>query len=205
MSLHGVLAAIEATRIKRPYIRRKPRKPSPTREHVKRLVATNKMESNTCIAKIVGVTPERVRQILANEGLVVSARLQRLEWPCPRCGNPVRCTQATLYRRGVLCGRCSAGRHRGQFRTYRQCSVPVCDRLHQVKGYCGAHYARVLKGQPLDTPIAVYAHAQQGCQVLHCKETKHYARGYCRNHYAEWLRRRSLSGDLPIGAFDEHA
>lgn len=161
-------------------------------DEVEVLIATGKMESLVCVANIVGVSRERIRQIVNRRGL--SLRYSNpLEWPCPRCGIAVKTTtRALVYaNRKVFCRRCSSAGDNLKRRSNRCCSIAGCERKHQAHGYCASHYSRWKRGFPMELPIRQKASCQ-GCRAVNCREA-HSARGYCRAHYDQ-LRTREKTG-----------
>lgn len=67
------------------------------------------------------------------------------------------------------------------------CSVEGCARRVRSKGYCEAHYLRVLKnGDPGSAPIRTATAAPGVCSVEGCDRPAK-ARGWCGSHYARWL------------------
>lgn len=80
------------------------------------------------------------------------------------------------------------------------CSVDNCERSRVSRGYCNAHYTRVLKsGSPGSAPLDESKPrrlldslcAVDGCPLTAC------ARGWCRPHYSQWQRKGEVSV-LPV-------
>lgn len=70
----------------------------------------------------------------------------------------------------------------------KRCSVDRCDSQHKSRGFCNAHYRRVLRhGQP-EFPVRF-------CSVEGCSEA-HYGLGLCRLHHLRQWRGTPL--DAPI-------
>lgn len=94
-------------------LRRGPRRGS-TSEKVARIVAKNPRLTLECIGLRVGVSRERVRQIVQRDGLTrvdqqEARRRHLLEWPCPNCGAPCKTWSggALNRRKTVYCNRCA--------------------------------------------------------------------------------------------------
>ena len=88
--------------------------------NVQRIVAaaeSGKYKTMTCIANEIGVSRERVRQVLNAIGHTQFGRL-RLEWPCPGCGTIVSLTRAQLDRIRHMPAHC------------RKCANAYCKREH---------------------------------------------------------------------------
>lgn len=81
----------------------------------------------------------------------------------------------------------------------RMCSLDGCDRRYYAKGYCCAHYLRLLKyGDPLaGKPIKRRIETRPGCSVEGC-DRQHYARGWCQPHYNRWKKCRDVMADIPV-------
>lgn len=64
-----------------------------------------------------------------------------------------------------------------------KCSIDDCDKKSVTRGWCGTHYARVLRhGDPL------YVREKQGempCLIEGCNSLRS-ARGWCHKHYCRW-------------------
>ncbi len=60
-----------------------------TRERVRVLVESGKFGMTTEIAKVVGISRERVRQIIRDDKLHWIPIRGRLKWDCPDCGTPI--------------------------------------------------------------------------------------------------------------------
>lgn len=76
------------------------------------------------------------------------------------------------------------------------CSVDGCDKPAKTRGWCVAHYGRVLRhGNPLaDVPFRAPKGSQTGqCAVDGCNDPRK-TRGWCVRHYRRWR----LYGD-PLG------
>lgn len=74
------------------------------------------------------------------------------------------------------------------------CSISDCDRKHKAKGYCGAHYQRLLKTGTVSTaPFRVVAESRV-CSVESCEKPLH-ANGVCGSH--NWRMRKYGTTELP--------
>ena len=128
----------------------------------------------------VGVTRERVRQIIKKEGLVRVVRPNKI-YLCEDCGREIN------NRRSSLCVPCGYRHVTTDRWKYSKCSINNCNRRHEANGYCSPHNKRIEKfGYPQeDTPIRDYSsrpHVVLGCKEKKCGE-QHYAKGRCRHHY----------------------
>lgn len=76
------------------------------------LIARKPQVDNTCIAKAVGVSRERVRQIRAAHNLGINPHSHKvgntlISWPCPSCGAEVKMwTYDRNQRNTALCATC---------------------------------------------------------------------------------------------------
>ena len=173
-------------------------------DEVAALIATGKMESQTCVARIVGVARERVRQIVNRRGLDFKRRSKPLEWPCPRCGAKVVSNTMKIGKTKItpFCRRCSSAGDKPNIRKNRRCSVMNCPRLRAARGYCQTHYSRLRKfGDVLARSPVETRFGRQGCLAIAC-DGRHHARGYCRAHYDQLCtrERRGIETELPLGA-----
>ena len=79
------------------------------------------------------------------------------------------------------------------------CDIEGCDRTHEAKGLCKAHYQRLLYGLPVDQPISpapghTVVQTPRTCDLPGCDRT-HKSRGLCNRHHSAKLRReRSKRG-----------
>lgn len=68
----------------------------------------------------------------------------------------------------------------------KTCRVGCCERPSKVRGYCGAHWHRVLRGIDLDAPIRLRRSAQTtkptACTFNGC-DRPYYVAGLCKMHY----------------------
>ncbi len=100
---------------------------STTTERLIRLVERGEVNSQACAGRVLGVTRERVRQIVNKEGLKLGRRVQPntlIEWPCPDCDKPVQMwTRVRMYRKTVHCASC---------RTRRAKEKEYCHRGHPM-------------------------------------------------------------------------
>lgn len=84
----------------------------------------------------------------------------------------------------------------------RVCSIEGCGRRHEARGYCNAHYKRVLDGRDLTAPIIDVASKK----MLTCKhegcEKACYCQGYCTGHYQR--HRKGTPMDQPWEVRGEH-
>ena len=196
-------------RIKRPNYRHH----SPNPDRIERLILTGEMEDMVCVAKIVGVSRERVRQVMVTRG-IDKTLLRRnsaipIEWLCPRCGGIVQTTTRRIEigaKTTPFCQKCaSSGDSPGHKQADILCSVTNCDRKHRANGYCITHYDRRRSNQiPMDDPIRPRNAKFYGCTAVDCHEKEHYALGYCRKHHSQLrsLKKRGLSAsNLPLGTY----
>jgi len=165
---------------------------------------SGKYKSMACIAREIGLTTERVRQILREEGATGFRKRQPntlISWPCPRCGAEVK--MWTNYRnsgRTTYCVPCAreigTEKRRGRKDRPRMlCTQEGCSREKRHKGLCDTHYMRSKSGYPLDIPIPANNHAKAfGCQEEGC-DHDHFSRGYCRACYHRRKRNRLPLGD----------
>lgn len=162
---------------------------STTTERLIRLIDKDAVSSQKCAADVLGVSKQRVHQIVHEEGLSLGRTLQRntlISWPCPGCGAAVRMwTKARSVERTTYCRSCSARRFAGVKPTGRRCTVPHCENAHQARGYCHPHYYRwrrygdAVKGKVI-TPVPA-------CSAEDCSARSH-TRGFCRLHYTRSVR-----------------
>ncbi len=102
---------------------------NPTARRIVAAAEIGKYKNMTCIADEVGVSRERVRQVLNAIGHTEFGRL-RLEWPCPDCGSLVGISRAQLDRTRHMPAHC------------RKCASAYCRREHlrskntNKSGYC---------------------------------------------------------------------
>ncbi len=73
---------------------------------------------------------------------------------------------------------------RSRSKLERFCVVPDCGRVTQAKNLCPGHYARFLKGTPIDVPLRK-TRAILPCSVSAC-EGQAQIRGFCQMHYWRW-------------------
>lgn len=94
--------------------------PRPDNQNAKRIIAaaeSGKYKNMACIARKVGVSRERVRQILNATGHAnFGQRHVRLQWRCPDCGTSIKTTASQL--RGHMTAHC------------RKCAQNYCFRGH---------------------------------------------------------------------------
>ena len=102
-----------------------------TAQHIGAAAESGKYKNMACIARKVGVSRERVRQVLnATEHSNIGQRHVRLQWPCPTCGETINLTASRL--RGHMPAHC------------RRCAENYCQRGHlrskqtRKNGSCGA-------------------------------------------------------------------
>src|SRR4051812_21788829 len=57
----------------------------------------------------------------------------------------------------------------------RTCSTPDCDKGHEARGLCKAHYSKRWKALRTVT-----------CSISNCSKVE-FARGWCKRHYDRWL------------------
>ena len=76
----------------------------------------------------------------------------------------------------------------------RTCSLEGCDKRHEARGYCPAHYRRwQLYGDPLGSKVREYK-TRPRCSVEGC-DRPHQGHSFCEMHYWRWKRH----GDPRIG------
>lgn len=76
---------------------------------------------------------------------------------------------------------------------FKGCSSPDCDRPMKAKGFCGAHYQRLITGRDTGTPIQDRTIVKY-CSVETCHR-KSTARGWCDTHYTRWKYGKKLTLD----------
>lgn len=109
---------------------------------------------------------------------------------CP-CGTGVPARNYGSPR--IYCSERCKGRYGSQARraagyrppTGQPCAVAECGRPTQARGYCPAHYQRLLKGVPLDAPMRKRRERLDPCSIEEC-DTPSWARGFCQMHYWRW-------------------
>ena len=157
-----------------------------TTERLVRLVESGKAQSQACAARALGVSRERVRQIVNEQGLTIKRFYQPntlISWPCPGCGRTVEMWSARRNnRKTAYCQSCKRRCFDAPAPTRPLCSVGSCQRQVVAGGRCAGHNMRWKQGRPLDkTPLL--ARAQVGhCSTADCPN-QHYAKGVCRLHY----------------------
>jgi len=76
---------------------------------------------------------------------------------------------------------------RERFRVRVDCNFEGCDKPHEARGYCKAHYMQLRRGQKLRPLKAVVVDCNfEGC------DKPYYARGYCKAHYVQLQRGQEL-------------
>ena len=159
-----------------------------TTERLVRLVEQGEVINQACAARVLGVSKERVRQIVNAEGLALGRRMQPntlITWPCPNCGKSVEMwTTQRNHRKGAYCPPCAS--HFGTLgqerrRVGRSCEVLGCERPHRARGWCATHYLRWKNGQA-QGPIRRRSGTAVGCSKALCDEP-HDSKGLCRLHY----------------------
>ena len=69
----------------------------------------------------------------------------------------------------------------------RTCSQQGCEIPARVKGFCGRHYARYLRGADMDAlPKWGEGSVERTCSHPGCGR-KHSAKGFCKSHYSKFL------------------
>ena len=153
----------------------------PTTAKVEAIVATGIYYTLQEIGDKVGVTRERVRQIVKEQGLTRPAKSE-IVYLCIDCTDPIRKGKYSDF-----CDDCGY-RHMSTDRWVNStCSIGDCDRRHSSGGYCQAHNERFKKhGSRLrETPILDYSsrpYVTVGCGEKDCPRP-HYAKKKCRQHY----------------------
>lgn len=85
------------------------------------------------------------------------------------------------------------------------CALLGCDRVVVARGWCRAHYRRVMKdGHPGSVDVKVYDSSRM-CSIEGCSKTAH-ARGLCNMHYLRvWLGKDVGSADTERYVLDKEA
>ena len=87
-----------------------------TSERLIRLVDRDAVRTQQCAADLLGVSYQRVQQILNAEGLRIGRGNQRntlIKWPCPICGKPVAMwTNQRQRKRTAFCRKCAGSQSR---------------------------------------------------------------------------------------------
>lgn len=115
-----------ASAYRNPYVklRRGPRQrgiipDNPNAQLVIAAVESGKFRNMACIAEEIGISRERVRQILNATGYKeFGYRRLRLEWPCPECGETINLSRRELERTTHMPAHC------------RKCAGNFCNRGH---------------------------------------------------------------------------
>jgi len=146
---------------------------------------------------VLGVSRERVRQIVNQRNLTLNAKQPNtlISWPCPGCGDEVSMWTATRnLRRTVYCKSCSAFyRPNKLIPLDLECSIPDCPELRRARGYCINHWKRWRRhGDPLGGGPSKLR-PKRFCSETGCPR-RHYARSLCRSHYdlSKYVRSREL-------------
>lgn len=206
--VHNTGKGLRERQLKLPSILPRSREPGETTIKLIGLIDKGQVCTQRIAAEKLGVTYQRVQQIMTENGLKFRNPRQQpntpLEWPCPRCGGIVKTTTVLVkkWRRGPFCKKC-AGSAPLPTSPVLQCAVEVCIREARTHGFCGAHYERKRRGQRMDTSIAEYSHRNLGCRVNDCKD-EHYAKKFCRRHHARSLSLQRRYPDLdPLTIMNE--
>lgn len=78
----------------------------------------------------------------------------------------------------------------------RTCDIDGCDRKHEARGLCKAHYRRLVEsGDPL--PNVPVRGARPTCTVDGC-ERPHHSNGYCDTHKARMWRHGDVESRRPM-------
>lgn len=77
------------------------------------------------------------------------------------------------------------------------CSVPACPNDLKMKGLCGSHRRRQLKGKPLDAPFRG-SWKNTICSVSTCDIGGRMQRGMCTGHYSRWRESGDVRADVPF-------
>lgn len=77
------------------------------------------------------------------------------------------------------------------------CRVSGCINPNRSKGYCKSHYARVLRGSRLDTPLRILK-PRRPCAILGCSLHALSRKKHCKIHYTKqiydgWKNKRDSS------------
>lgn len=79
--------------------------------------------------------------------------------------------------------------------TMKICSAEGCEKKAVVRGYCKAHYSKLVRAGELD----VRPPCPQLCEIPDCGRV-YYAKGLCQQHYLDhWHTQRFLkmTGQVP--------
>jgi hypothetical protein len=77
----------------------------------------------------------------------------------------------------------------------KNCSFEGCEREHNAKGYCRAHYAIWKKGKPLH--VIRFKSGIKICSFEGC-DRHNLAKGWCRAHYKQIYMYKSKGAPFPI-------
>ena len=165
-----------------------------TTERLVRLVEQGEVINQACAALVLGVTRQRISQIVRKEGLSLGLAKGQpntlIDWPCPNCGTKVEMwTNRRNARSSAYCTSCShhfrSGRAFKGGRQARRCSVSSCDSPHRARGWCASHYYRWKGGfGSMGTPIQRRPRSEGACSADGCAEP-HRAKGLCAAHYRQ--------------------
>ena len=123
-----------------------PRPKHPTTLRLIQLVEDDKVINQACAAQLLGVSHQRVQQIVKAEGLMLGSQHQKntlIEWPCPECGLAVQMwTVSRNQRQSAYCHACSTRARERPVPVAVLCSVAQCGRDARSRGLCLGHFNR---------------------------------------------------------------
>lgn len=161
----------------------KNRKNVAQRQKIRDLIASDRYTTMSQIAKVLGISRERVRQLLTFEDITFNQhRTKQFTWPCPRCDKPVNMKLGLIKRitrpRSMYCGECKPricyglnGHVDPPRSKYKSRMCLLCERIRAKKVVRWRHCMDCRKLLPVSAGNAnqekVHGHILQRCASCH--------------------------------------